>query len=186
MKITKKNNYASPRIRAGTRRTRSCRGAAGSQGAGAVAGFCFLPFVPLPFWLYILRFFRFFRFFSISLSAARHFWKIGGKFAPCWACASNQAEQIAKKNKQGDALPVVYRCLRFVFLSVYIPRHRLDKKTYTHNIIIYPPMSHTTRRILRAACMRYNYIWAVYIFCSCRSNNIRPPGFLSTRAHNAG
>ena len=109
-----KNNYTSSRIRAGagsgagTCRARNCRGTAGSQEPpgswqalrrGTWRGFCLLPFVPLLCWLYILRFFRLFRFFSITLLTARHFLKIGGKFAPCWACASNQAERIAKNRR---------------------------------------------------------------------------------------
>ena len=148
------------------------RGAAGSQalpevrrGSWRAFVFCLLPFALC--WLYILRLFRLFRFFSISLSAARHFFKIGGNFAVCWRCASNQAERIAKKQAEHLLRLLFYRCFRFVFLSVYIPRHRLDKKIYMLIIIIYPPTLRATRQSLRAAAhMRRGYIWAEYIFYS--------------------
>lgn len=62
---------------------RARRGAGNHSGAGDGAGFCFSSFALLTLYFTV---FSVFSVFLDRLSAARHFLKIGGNFAPCWLC----------------------------------------------------------------------------------------------------
>lgn len=127
--------------------------------------FCLLPFALLA--LYFAAFSAFSAFLDNFIDGAA-FFKNRRQFRAllglCWQSGGTDS----KKTSGALAPPAVYRCLRFVFLSVYSPRQRLYKKTYAHNIIIYPPVYCYTMRQnrSRAGRMWCNYIWAECIFYS--------------------